>query len=91
MASAYLAVVPLSYAGYGLLMSINAAFNGLGKPLPATALSFLRVMGLYLPLALVANHFFGIPGLFAATFVCNVAMGLLGWWWLRRTIKAVHE
>lgn len=91
VASAYLAVVPLSYAGYGLLMSINAAFNGLGKPLPATALSFLRVMGLYLPMALVANHFYGIPGLFAATFFCNLVMGLLGWWWLRRTIQAVPE
>ncbi|WP_308363732.1 MULTISPECIES: MATE family efflux transporter [unclassified Microbulbifer] len=86
VAVAYLAVVPFSYAGYGFVMSANAAFNGLGRPLPATLISFLRVLGIYLPLAWVGNQLWGISGLFAATAAANLMLGVLAWWWLRREI-----
>ncbi|MBB3062342.1 MATE family efflux transporter [Microbulbifer rhizosphaerae] len=86
VAVAYLAVVPFSYAGYGFVMSANAAFNGLGRPLPATLISFLRVLGVYLPLAWVGNQLWGISGLFAATAAANLLLGALSWWWLRREI-----
>jgi putative MATE family efflux protein len=86
VAVAYLSVVPLSYAGYGFVMSANAAFNGLGRPLPATLISFLRVLGLYLPLAWAGNQLWGINGLFAATALANLILGVFAWWWLRRDI-----
>ncbi|MGL6158979.1 MATE family efflux transporter [Microbulbifer sp.] len=86
VAVAYLALVPFSYAGYGFVMSANAAFNGLGRPLPATLISFLRVLGIYLPLAWVGDQLWGISGLFAATAAANLLLGILAWWWLRREI-----
>ncbi|MCW8128626.1 MATE family efflux transporter [Microbulbifer halophilus] len=86
VAIAYLTLVPFSYAGYGFVMSANAAFNGLGRPLPATLISFLRVLGVYLPLAWVGNQLWGITGLFAATATANLLLGALAWWWLRRDI-----
>jgi len=88
VAVAYLTLVPASYAGYGFVMSANAAFNGLGRPLPATMISFLRVLGVYLPLAWLGNHLWGITGLFAATAAANLLLGALAWWWLRRDVGA---
>ncbi|QKX17377.1 MATE family efflux transporter [Microbulbifer sp. YPW1] len=84
VAIAYLSLVPFSYAGYGFVMSANAAFNGLGHPLPGTLISFLRVLGLYLPLAWLGNHYWGITGLFVATLISNLVLGGAAWWWLRR-------
>lgn len=84
VAVAYLGLVPFSYAGYGFVMSANAAFNGLGHPLPGTLISFLRVLGLYLPLAWLGNYLWGIPGLFVATLISNLVLGAAAWWWLRR-------
>lgn len=86
VAVAYLTLVPFSYAGYGFVMSANAAFNGLGHPLPATLISFLRVLGIYLPLAWLGNQLWGITGLFAATAAANLLLGAFAWWWLRRDI-----
>lgn len=86
VAVAYLTTVPFSYAGYGFVMSANAAFNGLGRPLPATLISFLRVLGIYLPLAWLGNQLWGVNGLFAATAAANLLLGALAWWWLRRDI-----
>ncbi|WP_237060846.1 MATE family efflux transporter [Microbulbifer sediminum] len=90
VAISYLTLVPFSYAGYGFVMSANASFNGLGRPLPATLISFLRVLGIYLPLAWLGNQVWGITGLFAATAASNLALGTLAWWWLRRTVEE-HE
>ncbi|MCX2784059.1 MATE family efflux transporter [Microbulbifer thermotolerans] len=86
VAVAYLTLVPASYAGYGFVMSANAAFNGLGRPLPATLISFLRVLGVYLPLAWLGSHYWGVSGLFVATGISNLLLGALAWWWLRRDI-----
>ncbi|WP_299941266.1 MATE family efflux transporter [uncultured Microbulbifer sp.] len=87
VAVAYLSLVPLSYAGYGFVMSANAAFNGLGQPLPATLISFLRVLGVYLPLAWLGNRLWGMTGLFAATAAANLLLGALSWWWLRHNLR----
>ena len=52
----FLWIAPISYGAYGVVMVMNAAFNGLGKPMPAVYISVTRMMLLYLPLAFVAGH-----------------------------------
>lgn len=84
----YLRIVALSYGAYGLVMSVNAAFNGMGKPLPGVVISSCRVIVVFLPLALLGKHLAGLPGLFSATLAANLLMGAVAWYWLGRRIHA---
>lgn len=83
----YLWVVTLSYGAYGVVMSVNAAFNGMGQPLPGVVISTCRVIVVFLPLALLGRHLFGLEGLFAATFISNLLMGAVAFAWLGRRIE----
>ncbi|MGD8175533.1 MATE family efflux transporter [Marinimicrobium sp. ARAG 43.8] len=91
VAAFYLAVVPFSYGAYGLVMAVNAAFNGLGRPLPAMALSAGRVVYVFLPLALIGQWWLGLEGIFIATALSNVLVGLWAWWWLRHYVRIIQE
>ncbi|UTA47320.1 MATE family efflux transporter [Simiduia sp. 21SJ11W-1] len=89
VAKSYLLIVPLSYGAYGLVMSVNAAFNGVGQPMPGVAISFLRVLGFYLPLAWLMQWQWGLTGLFVATGLCNILVGLVAWGWLKRRFARI--
>ena len=82
----YLWIVPVSYGAYGLVMSVNAGFNGMGHPAPGVWISVLRVIIVFLPLAFLGRWLFGLPGLFAASTISNLLMGLVGFTWLGRQI-----
>ena len=82
----YLAIVPISYGLWGVLMMTSAAFNSLGKPIPSTIMAFTRMFVIYVPLAMLADHFFGYSGIFVATALANGAMGCWGYLWLKRSI-----
>ncbi|HEY7884151.1 MAG TPA: MATE family efflux transporter [Cellvibrionaceae bacterium] len=86
IASRYLLLVPISYGAYGIVMSVNAAFNGLGKPWPAMVISVCRVLAVYLPLALMLQTLWQIQGLFLATALSNVFVGTVAAVWLHRTL-----
>jgi putative MATE family efflux protein len=83
----YLMIVPLSYGAYGLIMSVNAAFNGLGHPWPAMVISAGRVLYIYLPLAWLGQYWWGINGIFIATAMANIILGLWAWLWLKKYIR----
>lgn len=82
----YLWLVAWSWGGYGLVMSVNAAFNGSGRPLPAVVLSTCRVIVVLLPLIALGRWLFGLAGLFGAILVSNLALGVFAWWWLGQHI-----
>jgi putative MATE family efflux protein len=82
--AAYLRIVPLSYGTAGIIMVVNAAFNGLGRPLPAVAISVTRMLLLYIPLAYAGAALFGLHGVFAATATANVLVGIGAYWWNRQ-------
>ena len=82
----YLAIVPISYGLWGVLMVTSAAFNSLGKPIPSTIMAFTRMFVIYVPLAMLADHFFGYSGIFVATALANGAMGCWGYLWFKRSI-----
>ena len=91
VARLFLIIAPIGYAGYGLVMTINAAFNGMGKPMPGVVVSLMRTILLYVPLALVGKHFYGIAGIFAAYAVTNVITGFVAYAWVKRTIHKLCE
>lgn len=84
----YMSIVPVSYGAYGLIMAINAMFNGVGSPVPGLAISFLRMIGLYLPLAFFGMWLWELRGLLAATAVANGIVALIALLWLLKVLKA---
>lgn len=84
-AALYLAIVPISYGAWGVLMMSSASFNALGKPLPSTLLAFMRMFVIYVPLALMFNQWFGYAGIFTATAIANCLMGALAFFWFRKS------
>jgi Na+-driven multidrug efflux pump len=84
-AALYLSMVPWSYGAWGVLMMSSASFNALGKPLPSTVLSFTRMFILYIPFALLLNSAIGYTGIFMATALSDVVMGVLGFLWFRQS------
>jgi len=58
--------------------------------MPPMVISAMRVLVLYLPLALVMQYFFDLQGLFVATTIINVVMGIWGYVWLKRTLARQH-
>jgi Na+-driven multidrug efflux pump len=81
----FLWIAPIGYGAYGVVMVMNAAFNGLGKPMPAVYISATRMMVLYLPLAFIGKYLFGIAGIFTAYAAANLLSGLLSYLWALRT------
>ncbi len=84
----FLWIAPLGYGGYGLVMVINASFNGLGKPMPGVVVSLLRTIILYVPLALIAEHYYGMVGIFAAYTAANVFTGFVAYAWAKKTVRS---
>lgn len=79
----YLWMVPVSYVFLGIIMTSASAANGTGDPKPSLIMSFLRLIGVYLPLAFILNQQFGLPGLYAATSAANIIVGLAALKWSR--------
>jgi putative MATE family efflux protein len=91
VASQFLRLVPISYGGAGVLMISNAAFNGLGRPMAATAVSALRMFALNVPIAWLGARWFGVPGVFLGIAVANVAVGALAAVWVRSAARALGD
>ena len=43
----FLWIAPISYGAYGMVMVMNASFNGMGKPVPAVYISVARMGVIY--------------------------------------------
>ncbi len=82
----FLWIVPVSYGTYGMVMVMNAAFNGMGKPMPAVMVSLSRMVVIYVPLALVGDRMFGIAGIFGAYAIANVVSGIFAYAWARSAV-----
>ncbi len=85
--ASYLWIVPISYGTAGIIMVVNAAFNGLGRPLPGVAISVTRMFILYVPLAYVGARVFGVWGIFVAASVSNVIVGVAAYLWNRQVCR----
>lgn len=83
----FLYIVPISYGAYGVVMIMNAAFNGMGKPMPAVHVSVARMAVIYLPIAFVSNLFFGMAGIFAAYAIANIVTGAIAYLWARSSVQ----
>jgi len=87
----FLLIAPISYGAYGIVMVVNAAFNGLGNPMPGVVISVTRIMFVYVPLAWIGREWFGVAGIFGAFALANVLSGALGYFWARATAHRLCE
>jgi len=83
----YLWIMAISYGAYGAVMATCAAFNGIGHPGPGLVISVTRVLVLFLPLAYAGKLWIGLHGIFAASAVSNIAVGIMGYAWFGRRIR----
>jgi Na+-driven multidrug efflux pump len=87
VASLFLWIAPLGYGAYGMVMVMNASFNGLGYPMPAVGISVGRIVVLYVPLAIVGMHFFDAMGIFVAYSIANIISGIVAYEWAKRAVR----
>jgi len=85
--STFLWLVPISYGTYGMVMVMNASFNGFGRPLPGVVISVCRIVVLYLPFALIGMQLFDVAGIFGAYAIANIVSGIGAYAWARRTVR----
>ena len=87
VAARYLWIVPLSYGGAGVVMIVNAAFNGAGLPGKAVVVSVLRMVVVLLPAAWLGALLIGVEGVFAAVAFSNLMIGIGAYFWYQRTCE----
>jgi len=83
----YLWIMAISYGGYGVVMAMCSAFNGVGFPLPGLAISSSRALLVFLPLAYLGQSLIGINGIFVASAACNLLLGVIAFLWFGRHVK----
>jgi putative MATE family efflux protein len=87
VAALFLMIVPISYGAYGIVMVMNASFNGMGKPMPAVHISVGRMIVIYVPLAIVGDKMFGVAGIFGAYMFANIVTGVVSYVWAKASVK----
>jgi putative MATE family efflux protein len=87
----YLTIVPVSFGVLGVGMISASVFTALGKPLPPMIMSLMRMLVVYVPLALWFDSLWGYIGIFIATLVANVVMGLTAFFWGRHLLAQVES
>lgn len=87
-ATLYLLIVPISIGFMGLQGVATSTFNALGKPLPSMILSMSRMAVLYVPLALLGDWLFGYVGIYIATSVTSIIVGVFAYVWLRSVVRS---
>ncbi len=90
-AGSYLHLVPVSYFFLGVIMIGASAGNGMGDPRPALLMSFLRLIGLYVPLALLLPQWLGVEGVFLAIALANILVGIGALRWSQQYRRVSDE
>lgn len=83
-ATHYLYIIPISFAFLSIIMISSAISNGLGEPLPALFFTATRLLLLYLPLVWVLSKLFALDGIYVATAVSNICVGIIAFYWIKQ-------
>jgi putative MATE family efflux protein len=80
----YLMLMPIGYAGMGIVLCANAALNALQRTGVSMMLNLVRLTTLYVPLAWLGGHYYGFEGLLFGASMGNLLAGILVWGLIRR-------
>lgn len=73
----YFWIVPITFAGYGLVFVNAAGLNALGRPRYGLIYTIIRSLCLYVPLIYVGIKFGGLTGVYIAIACANVIAGVI--------------
>ncbi len=83
----YLLISAPCLGAAGIVMVVNAAFNGIGRPGPAVVVSATRMFAVMLPAAWLGSAWIGLPGVYAGVALANGLAAILAWSWFRRLAR----
>ena len=86
VARSFFLIIPLSIGFMGIMQIASSSFNARGLPMPALIISVVRTVVVYVPLAIVADIYWGYVGIFIATAVTNVVVGVVAWRWNQHSV-----
>ncbi|UZE97397.1 MATE family efflux transporter [Alkalimarinus alittae] len=85
----FLRMVPISYAGMGLIIVTSATYNAFHQPKQAAILVLTRLFILMVPLAFIGAQIWGVIGIFAGVMIANILAGILAFTQLKRKIRTL--
>ncbi|MBN2081105.1 MATE family efflux transporter [bacterium] len=81
--------------GYGMMEVHRYSgffLTGMHRPVAATILNAIRVIGLLIPLSYLGAHLWGVTGVFVGRITTDILVGSLGLFWVARTMaRAVAQ
>jgi len=80
----YLMLMPIGYAGMGIVLCANAALNALQHTGVSMMLNLVRLSAFYVPLAWLGGQFYGFEGLLLGASIGNLIAGLIVWGLIRQ-------
>lgn len=87
----FLFIVPISLGFLGMINVATHSFNALRKPGPALILSLARLYIIYVPLALMLSNWLGYTGVFIATALSSILVGILAWLWNNHVLETERK
>jgi putative MATE family efflux protein len=90
-ATTYLQIVPISYLFLGIIMVTSSAANGMGLPTPSLIMSFTRLIVLFIPLAISLGSLFNLSGIYLASTLSNLLVGIGAFFWYKHLKKTSHS
>lgn len=80
----YLMLMPIGYAGMGIVLCANAALNALQHTGVSMLLNLVRLSAFYVPLAWIGGQYYGFEGLLLGASIGNLVAGLIVWGLIRK-------
>ena len=80
----YLMIMPVGYAGMGIVLCANSALNALQKTTVSMLLNIVRLSIFYVPLAWLGGQFYGFEGLLLGASLGNLIAGFIVWGLIKR-------
>jgi len=75
----YLMLMPIGYAGMGIVLCANAALNALQRTGISMTLNLIRLALFYVPFAWVGSQYYGFEGVLLGASLGNVLAGIFVW------------
>lgn len=80
----YLMLMPVGYAGMGIVLCANAALNALQRTGISMTLNLIRLTAFYVPLAWLGSEYYGFEGLLVGASLGNFIAGIFVWGLIKR-------